>query len=244
MDRTINGMSLGDFFEKMNASVEVQKKDDGATYIGIDSVEKRIGELILPSNYNFTCSEPKREQIGNRQAFIVTGLLELLDDEGNIICRRCVPGGSEISFLKDSQDRPANEIKSYVASAKSNAFVNAWISIGLGGKQDLKFKASKSASKGSDGVLKEVVFTSNCTYSEKSNLLKANATVDGEIVAFRIFKEGFQYYMDFYKKSLQDVVKCIVDNYGSGKGRRSLKCYGTFSEYNGVKQFIFQKGDK
>lgn len=245
-NRTIGGMTFDEFFKELAKDIPVKKKKDGSTYISIDSVESRVGKLLLPSNFSFSCSLPQIVEVGKRKSASVLGRLELLDDAGNTVCIREVPGGAEIQFLQDEPDRPANDLKSYVAAAKSNAFVNAWLAMGLATEVDLSYKKGKPTS--SEGKCYEIALTSNLSFSNKGGkpMICGNAIIEGESVALRIFKEGLEYYSKNNRTgaelSIEAVVKCLTENFGSGRAKKTLIGYGYFSEYNGQKQFIFQRG--
>lgn len=243
-NRTIAGMPFCEFFKELAKDVPVKEKKDGSTYIPVDSVESRVGELLLPSNYNFSCSNPQVVEVGKRKSVSVLGRLELLDDTGKIVCVRELPGGAEIQFLQDEADRPANDLKSYVAAAKSNSFVNAWLAMGLANKVDLSFKKGGSTQKGKKY---EITLTSNLSYSNKGKpMICGEAVVGGEKVSLRIFQEGLEYFSKNNRTgkvlSIEEVVKCLTENFGSSKAKKTLVGFGYFSEYNGKKQFVFQKG--
>ena len=198
---------------------------------------------MYPSSYSFTCGLPQVVGVGTRRAISILGRLELLDDAGNVICVREVPGGAEIQFLEGSPDRPASDLKTFINAAKSNAFVNAWLCMGLATSVDLKFKNKGTSEKASV----EVVFTSNLSFSSKGKpLVFGDATINGEKVVFKIFQEGLEFFTKNNKAgkvlSVNEVAKCFTENYGVGKAKTSILCKGYFSEYKGVKQFVLQEG--
>lgn len=241
MERTINGKSLPEFFAALGKKMPVSTKDGSDTqYIGIDAVEQRVSELTLPSNYSFECSNPASFESGKRVTFIVNAKLTLIDDSGNVVCVREVPGGSDLSYLKNDSEKAANDLKSYVAAAKSNAFVNCWISMGLGDKSELNF--GKTGNKEPKGAAKKTVvtITSAFSYADHAKLLKADAMVDGKKCVFKIFSDGLDWLCNKYQKDTADIVKCFSDNYGPGK-RETYACIGRLEAYKGDLQFAFVK---
>lgn len=238
----INNMELAEFFKELSKPIKLKEREDGSSYFPVDEVRKRVDELLLPSNYNFSCTKPELYKIASSASFVLVGKLEVKDDEGNIVLVREVPGGVDVKFSKNDPEKPANELKSLISSAESSAFVNAWRAAGLASSIELKYKQGRK----SETELKpyDVVFTSNL--SVKGEIVMAEATINGEQVAFRIFKEGLNYFENNNKAgrvlSRQEVLKCLIENYGVSKQRQSIQCVGTFNDYNGQRQFIFKRG--
>ena len=236
----IHGRSPEEFFRELGKPVRVSRKEGtDTTYVSVSAVEGRVAELLLPSNYSFECGEPQLFSAGKESAFVVTGKLTLIDDDGKVVCTRQMPGGADLSFLKNDKEMAANELKTFVTAAKSAAFVNCWLAMGLGDKSELHFGGSKG--KTQQAQVYEVKFTSAFSYSERAGLLKATAEVEGKTVEFKIFKDGLEGLAKKYGKSVPEVVKCIVANYGPGKARPTWKCAGTLGEYKGAPQFVFEK---
>lgn len=235
----IHGRSPEEFFRELGKPVRVSRKEGtDTTYVSVSAVEGRVAELLLPSNYNFECGEPRLFKAGKRTTFIITGKLTLIDDEGKAVCTRQLPGGSDLSFLKNDKEMTANELKTFITAAKSAAFVNCWLAMGLGDKSELHFGSRKTQT---ESRPYEVKFTSAFSYSERAGLLKATAEVAGKTVEFKIFKDGLEGLAKKYGKTVPEVVKCLVANYGPGKARPTWKCAGTLGEYKGAPQFVFEK---
>lgn len=241
MERTINGKLLSEFFIALGKKTPVSTREGSdAQYISVDAVEQRVNELTLPSNYSFECGKPMLFETGKRVSFVVNAKLTLIDDAGNIICVREVPGGSDLSYLKGDIEKAANDLKSYVAAAKSNAFVNCWISMGLGDKSELNFGKNKDKERRKEGNKTVVTITSAFSYAEHVNLLKAEAVVDGKKCVFKIFSDGFKWLCEKYGKDTAAIVKCFSENYGPGK-RETYTCVGRLEPYKGELQFAFMR---
>lgn len=238
----INNMTLEEFFKELKKPLPVSVKQDGTRYVKTEDVERRISGLLLPSNYSFMCSAPVLETVGSRSAVILTGELVLFSDDGREICRRRIPGGSEITFLKDDPTRATSDLKSFVASAKSNAFTNAWMAMGLS-KADLSFKKNN---KGAEPQMQRysVRLISRFTYSARANMLSAEAEVEGKSVTFKIFKEGIASLAEKRRCTAEEVVKCVCQNYGPQLKCETFDCVGKMSTYNGKPQLQFVRKEE
>ena len=231
----INGMPIEEFFKKLAEDVNVSTNENGSTYISIKTVKNRVNELLLPCNYNWVCPRIKVVKEADRISFVTEdALLELLDDEGKIICRRGIQGSVDLSFLKNSPTMSSMELSSLSSSAESKAFVDNWRSMGLAKNIQLSYK-SGGGSKSEDFY--EVSFTTGFTYSAKSKFLKANASINGKPVIFKVFADGIDKIAAQRNCSSQAIISCFTDNFGPGK-RDTLVCKGSISSYKGEEQFV------
>ena len=252
---TINGRSLEDFFVELGKPVDVKKiEKTEITYISVDEVKKRVRELLLPSNYDFVCSPVQFFNVKNDYSFSLNGRLTIKDDDGQVVLVREIPGGCDVSFMSANPDSLTSDIKTTISSAESYAFVNCWLAAGLASCVELSYKKKKNNSasttattttpiKRADEVF-DLEFLSDLSVSKET--VKGVVKVKGETREFRIFKEGLSYFENNNKAgkvlTRQEVLKCLVDNFGVSKARKSLKCFGYFNDWNGQKQFILTKG--
>ena len=248
MATKINGMALDKFFEELKKPIPMKTREDGSTYFSVSEIRKRVQELLLPSNYNYTCAPAQLFNIGSAYTFSLVGRLEIKDDDGNIVLVREVPGGSDVKFLTSDPSRPANDLKTVVSTAESAAFVNCWLSAGLSSCVDLSYKKKGNGSNSSpvqrtDEIF-DIEFVSDLSVTK--DMVQGKVKVKGETLPFRIFKEGLSYFENNNKVgkvlTRQEVLKCLVDNFGVSKARKSVRCLGYFNEWNGQKQFILTKG--
>lgn len=253
--RTVKGKDLSEFFSALGQKVALNEKQDGSVYFGINEVEDRVNELTYPSNFNVECTEPRLVEVGKRQSIIVVVTVELLDDDGKLICRRSNTSGCDISYYRDEKgqdpEKAVSELKSFVATAQSNAYVKCWQALGCGleSLSDRSFKNGKKpkGNKPSTAVMDAVytiIFTEGFTYDAKTKLLSSKGTVDGKPVNFKIFKEGLQFLCDDYKKNESEIVDCFISNYGPGKLREKITCIGRINTYKNAEQLIFKKLEK
>lgn len=254
MATTINGRSLEDFFVELGKPVNVrQKKDTDITYISVDEVKKRVQELLLPSNYDFVCGPVQFFNVKNDYSFSLNGRLTVKDDDGQVVLIREIPGGCDVNFMSARPDSLSSDLKTTISSAESYAFVNCWLAAGLASCVELSYKKKKNNGsttattttpiKRTDEVF-NLEFLSDLSVSNET--VKGVVKVKGETREFRIFKEGLSNFENNNKagKKLtrQEVLKCLVDNYGVSKARKTFKCFGYFNDWNGQKQFILTKG--
>ena len=241
--RKINGMTLEEFFTELAKPVPTaQKGESDTSYFPIAEVERRIRELLLPCNYNFTCTPPALHQVRNSACFSLVGTLEILDDDGNRVLIRQVPSGEDVAFSTADQNKSARPLKSMISTAKSYAFINCWLEAGFASSVNLVWKPDKSSKNEKEY---EVEFTSNLSISSKGDMVMATVKVDGRAVDFRIFDEGLAFFAKHNKTgkilSHQQVMSLLVKNYGVSKVK-TLRCIGYFSTYKGREQFVLTKG--
>lgn len=251
MANTIKGRSLEAFFEELRKPIPMKTRDtDGSTYFAVSDVKKRVQELLLPSNYDYSCTPVQLFNVGSFYSFTLIGRLVIKNDAGETVLVREVPGGSDIQFLNSDPNRPANALKSSISTAESAAFVNCWLSAGFSSCVDLSYK--KKGKEGSNAVSSTVQRTDEIydieflsELSVKSDMVQGKVKVKGETVPFRIFKEGLSYFEKNNKvgrtMTRQEVLKCLITNYGVSKVK-NVRCYGYFNEWNGQKQFVLTKG--
>ena len=132
MSRTINGKEYAQFFTELTAPLESEKKYDGASYITIKSLNKRITQVAMPWNYVYEAGQPQILTARSTMAVVVVGKLTIIDDDGNVVASRQVPGGCDIAFSTSTPDKTASELKSAVAAASTEAYKNCWQEFGVG----------------------------------------------------------------------------------------------------------------
>lgn len=240
--RKVNGMVLEEFFAELAKPIPTaQKEGSDTSYFRVGDVERRLRELILPCNYNFSCTPPVLQEVRNSACFSLVGTLEILDDEGNRVLIRQVPSGEDIAFSQADQNKSARPLKSMISTAKSYAFVNCWLEAGFASSVELSWKPDKKSSENEKEY--EVEFTSNL--SVRGDMVTATVKVDGRTVDFRVFKEGLAFFEKNNKTgktlSRQEVSSLLVKNYGVSKVK-TLRCVGYFSTYRGQEQFVLTKG--
>lgn len=233
----INAMDNEIAFEKLTEKL-ASKKKDGMEYISISDIRSRVASVLAPWNFSFEIlGNPQILEVRNNVSIVVTGRLTIIDDEGKNVTVRQVASGSDVAFLKDDSNRTAQEIKTYVAAACSEAYKKCWQELGIGAEQ-VTFKSKKVSS----SEWYSVKFLSDFTV--RGMVLTADvALADGGKRQLAIMKKGLDWMMEHSTPgtTVQQMIKAVVTTYGATRRLNTMSVYGNLVNFKGIEQLLFEE---
>lgn len=236
----INAMDNAVAFEKLTERL-VSKSKDGMEYVCIAEIRNRVASVLAPWNYNFEIiGSPVILEVRNCSSVTVTGRLTIIDDDGKIVAVRQVAAGSDFAFLKEDKQRTAQDIKTYVSSACSEAYKKCWQELGVGAEQ-VMFSARKSSSGSSEASWYEVTFMSDFTVRGK--VMYADVMLsDGSSRQLVIMKKGLDWMLAHSapETTSEQMISAIISTYGITKRSKGMPVYGTLKVFNGTAQLLFE----
>lgn len=247
--RMVNERPWADVLSDLQEDFPTEKRDSGSVYVKVDEIEKRVFEVLSPGNYDWVISDIQILNIGSNYSISLRGTLTVKDDEGCVITTRTCPGGSDITFQRESPDRVSVEIKSSVAAAASNAFVKCWQSMGVANQVDFRSRKKSSSTPSasiSSGESRwyNVRFDSNFTVNVEKMTATADVRVDEKVVELTILKSGIRWLAETFQLSEADVLKCLQTQYGVEQQRPINDAYifGDMQVYRNKEQLLFKEG--
>lgn len=235
----INAMDNAVAFEKLTERL-VSKSKDGMEYVCIAEIRNRVASVLAPWNYNFEIiGSPVILEVRNCSSVTVTGRLTIIDDDGKIVAVRQVAAGSDFAFLKEDKQRTAQDIKTYVSSACSEAYKKCWQELGVGAEQ-VMFRTRKSSSETSEAWY-EVTFMSDFTVRGK--VMYADVMLsDGSSRQLVIMKKGLDWMLAHSapETTSEQMISAIISTYGITKRSKGMLVYGTLTVFNGTAQLLFE----
>lgn len=235
----INAMDNAVAFEKLTERL-VSKSKDGMEYVCIAEIRNRVASVLAPWNYNFEIiGSPVILEVRNCSSVTVTGRLTIIDDDGKIVAVRQVAAGSDFAFLKEDKQRTAQDIKTYVSSACSEAYKKCWQELGVGAEQ-VMFRTRKSSSETSEAWY-EVTFMSDFTV--RGAVMYADVMLsDGSRRQLAIMKKGLDWMLAHSapETTSEQMISAIISTYGITKRSKGMLVYGTLTVFNGTAQLLFE----
>lgn len=238
----INGMDNTEVFECLTREIGADTKErNGSSYVKIDAIRNRVNSVLAPWNYNFEIvGEPHIIEVRDNVSVIVTGRLTIIDDDGKTVAMRQTLGGYDFAFLKDNRDKVAQEIKTMVASACTEAYKKCWQEFGVG-SSELHYKPSPGKSK--ECTWYDVTFLSDFTVGR--NILTAQVRMpDGSERELAIMQKGINWMVDnaAHGTTAENVITMVAKSYGANKDRKTMRVYGSLSTFRDKEQLLYEAG--
>lgn len=237
----INAMENEIVFEKLTEKL-ASKSKDGMEYVSIADIRNRVANVLAPWNYNFEIiGNPVILEVRNSVSVVVTGRLTIIDDDGSTVAVRQTAAGSDLAFLKNDRESTAQDIKTYVSAACSEAYKKCWQEFGVGADQ-VAFKAKKGSTGGSEAAWYDVKFLTD--FTSRGMLLTADVMhADGSKRQLVIMKKGLEWMIDHSAPgtTTQQLINAIMTTYGVNKRKPTMQVYGTLTNFRGIDQLLFEE---
>ena len=237
----INGMENAEAFGKLTRELQSKSKEgSGSAYVSIDAIRERVASVLAPWNYNYeVVGAPQVIEVRDNVSVIVTGRITIIDDDGKVIAVRQTMGGYDVPFMREDKNRVAQEIKTMVASACTEAYKKCWQEFGVG-STEVQYKPSAKA-KGSTWY--DVTFLSD--FSVGNNMLTAQVRMpDGSERQLTIMQRGIAWMVDNAVPGTKpgDIISMVAKSYGANKDRKTMRVYGSLSTFRGKDQLLYEAG--
>lgn len=129
--RTINGKSFAEVLNAIKQPFPYLVQDMAGHYaLDEEQVYNRLDE-VCGLNWSFVFTQqPKIETIGEKKHTVnCSGLIEILDDDGQLVCRRGQSGGSDVIVIKDTTN--PKDLSNDYKSAGTDCFKKCAKSYGI-----------------------------------------------------------------------------------------------------------------
>ena len=196
---TINGKDLKTIFKELAMPLPKEKikiRDfDNKPYVEVETLIERLNEVVGVANYS---DEYKIEMLQALDTFCITATctLSIFDDEGRLVCKKSMVGGSTLTFPYADKEKTTklteiNSIPNDTTSACQDAFKKVCTKrLGIASAQ------LKAAGK---GTAYEFTVTSPVKVFENGNVF-INGQLGSEKYSLFSFKREAQPHMDTFKE--------------------------------------------
>ena len=126
----VNGKELAKVFEELSKPFPKEKikiRDfDNKPYVEVDTLLERLNEVVGVQNYSDEYTT-ELMQVQDTFCIIATCTLSIFDDDGKLVCKKSMTGGSNIAFPYVDKDKTqkateVNSIPNDITSACQDAF--------------------------------------------------------------------------------------------------------------------------
>lgn len=196
MSRTINGKSLKEVFEELRTPLDerlIKKRFDGFFYFDIDAYRAKLESVVGVDHFNEMYDAAKVEKLEESYVIHSRCVLEFLDDNYEVICRKSACGATNVEFPKDKDTNERLTTSSTIYNDIYNSNVDAFKRIC---KNQFHIGEEQIAAKNAGTLYTGSV--SNFKGTDKGHYFGTITLEDGKKVNLAVFKNSAESFIAAY----------------------------------------------
>lgn len=197
MPRTINGKSLKEVFDELRTPLDerlIQRRShDGFYYFDIGAYRAKLESVVGIDHFNEMYDAAKVEKLEDSYVIHSRCVLEFLDDNYEVICRKSACGATNVEFPKDKDTNERLTTSSTIYNDIYNSNVDAFKRIC---KNQFHIGEEQIAAKNAKPVFTGTV--SNFNRTDNGHYFGTITLEDGRKVNLAVFKNSAESFISAY----------------------------------------------